>query len=71
MRDKKHSHAGDDPLYTALINVSELPGQVERTIQRRGLFQDGQPILVAVSGGLDSMVLLRVLHEFAPDTAGN
>ena len=46
--------------------MSELPGQVERTIQRRGLFQDGQPILVAVSGGLDSMVLLRVLHELAP-----
>jgi len=40
-------------------------GQVERTIERRGLFQDGQPILVAVSGGLDSMVLLRVLHELA------
>jgi tRNA(Ile)-lysidine synthase len=45
--------------------VSELVSQVERTIQRRGLFQDGQPILVAVSGGLDSMVLLRVLHELA------
>jgi tRNA(Ile)-lysidine synthetase-like protein len=45
--------------------VSELLGQVERTIQRRGLFQDGQPILVAVSGGLDSMVLLRMLHELA------
>jgi tRNA(Ile)-lysidine synthase len=66
LRDKKHSHAGLLTLYTALINVSELPGQVERTIQRRGLFQDGQPILVAVSGGLDSMVLLRVLHELAP-----
>jgi tRNA(Ile)-lysidine synthase len=45
--------------------VSELLSQVERTIERRGLFQDGQPILVAVSGGLDSMVLLRVLHELA------
>ncbi len=49
----------------SIINVSELLGQVERTIERRGLFQDGQPILVAVSGGLDSMVLLRVLHELA------
>ena len=45
--------------------MSELLGQVERTIERRGLFQDGQPIVVAVSGGLDSMVLLRVLHELA------
>ena len=45
--------------------MSELLGQVERTIERRGLFEDGQPILVAVSGGLDSMVLLRVLHELA------
>ena len=49
----------------SIISVSELLGQVERTIQRRGLFQDGQPILVAVSGGLDSMVLLRVLYELA------
>ncbi len=45
--------------------MSELLIQVERTIKRRGLFQDGQPILVAVSGGLDSMVLLRVLHDLA------
>jgi tRNA(Ile)-lysidine synthetase-like protein len=50
---------------TSIIDVSELASQVERTIERRGLFQDGQPILVAVSGGLDSMVLLRVLHELA------
>ena len=48
-----------------MADVSELLGQVERTIERRGLFQDGQPILVAVSGGLDSMVLLRVLHQLA------
>jgi tRNA(Ile)-lysidine synthase len=47
------------------MDVSDLLSQVERTIQRRRLFQDGQPILVAVSGGLDSMVLLRVLHELA------
>jgi tRNA(Ile)-lysidine synthase len=47
------------------LDCSDLLGHVERTIQRRGLFQDGQPILVAVSGGLDSMVLLRVLYELA------
>src|SRR5439155_11704644 len=29
------------------------------------LFNEGQPILVAVSGGLDSMVLLRVIHELS------
>jgi len=44
---------------------NDLPGQVERSIRRHGLFRDGQPIVVAVSGGVDSMVLLRVLHELA------
>ena len=31
-----------------------------------GLLADEQPVLVAVSGGVDSMVLLRVLAELAP-----
>ena len=45
--------------------MTELLGQVERNIRRRRLFRDGQPILVAVSGGVDSMVLLRVLDELS------
>jgi tRNA(Ile)-lysidine synthase len=46
--------------------VSELPSHVEQSIRARGLFVRGQRLLVAVSGGGDSMVLLQVLHELAP-----
>jgi tRNA(Ile)-lysidine synthase len=45
--------------------VSEFVGQIEKSIVANSLFQCGQPILVAVSGGVDSMVLLHVLHELA------
>lgn len=45
--------------------MSRLIEQVERTIQTRRLFAAGQRILVAVSGGLDSVVLLQVLHELS------
>jgi tRNA(Ile)-lysidine synthase len=38
---------------------------IERTILDRKLFRDGQKILVAVSGGLDSMVLLHALHQLS------
>jgi tRNA(Ile)-lysidine synthase len=40
--------------------------QVESAILARRLFPDGGRILVAVSGGLDSMVLLRALCQLAP-----
>jgi tRNA(Ile)-lysidine synthase len=39
--------------------------QIEQSLASRRLLRDGQKILVAVSGGLDSMVLLRVLHQLA------
>jgi tRNA(Ile)-lysidine synthase len=45
--------------------VSGLLEAVDQNIRTRGLFQRGQKILVAVSGGVDSMVLLRLLHEFS------
>ena len=46
--------------------MSELPSHVEQSIRARRLFVRGQRIVVAVSGGLDSMVLLHVLHALAP-----
>ncbi len=39
---------------------------VERMITARRLFVRGEKILVAVSGGLDSMVLLEVMRRLAP-----
>ena len=37
---------------------------VRRLIQQKGMLEPGEPLWVAVSGGVDSMVLLHVLHEF-------
>jgi tRNA(Ile)-lysidine synthase len=45
--------------------VNTLANQVGETIQRHRLLHRGERFLVAVSGGLDSMVLLRLLHDLA------
>ena len=47
------------------MDAADLRDQVERNIGLRRLIADGQRVMVAVSGGLDSMVLLRVLSELA------
>jgi tRNA(Ile)-lysidine synthase len=43
--------------------VSHLLESVEQSLRARGPFKRGQKILVAVSGGVDSMALLHVLHR--------
>jgi len=45
--------------------VTDLLQRVEENIQNRRLLEPGQAVLVAVSGGLDSMTLLHTLHELS------
>jgi tRNA(Ile)-lysidine synthase len=45
--------------------VADLLQCVERSIQNRRLLKRGRKVLVAVSGGLDSMVLLHLLHALS------
>jgi tRNA(Ile)-lysidine synthase len=44
-----------------------LREQVERTIRRHAMLAGGETVLVAVSGGADSVALLHVLSSLAPD----
>jgi tRNA(Ile)-lysidine synthase len=55
-RDAKKKHHG---------RVSEFLQRAGQEIQRHNLFSRGQRILVAVSGGADSMVLLYLLNSLA------
>lgn len=45
--------------------MNTLIQRIDQNIQKRQLIRPGEPILVAVSGGLDSMVLLHLLHSLA------
>lgn len=40
----------------------ELPGRLERRLTGRGLLRDGDRVLVALSGGMDSATLLHLLR---------
>src|SRR5688572_24313927 len=44
-----------------------LIGRVRRTIRKHALFPRGARVLVALSGGADSVALLHVLGELAGD----
>lgn len=46
--------------------MTALAEQVLGTIRKRRLLEAGDRVLVAVSGGCDSVMLLRLLHELAP-----
>ena len=47
--------------------MNELFEQVQNSISAHQLLQRGESVIVAVSGGLDSMVLLRVLHSLSTE----
>lgn len=54
------------PVFNRSIHVTAWPSllhQVVRTVRSRSLFQRGQHILVAISGGPDSVALLSILHH--------
>ena len=48
------------------VVVSKLLAQVATAVRVRKLFPRNAKILVAVSGGVDSVALLHVLHALAP-----
>lgn len=47
--------------------VQEFVTRVRRTIDERGLLSGGERVVVAVSGGPDSLALLHALNRLAPD----
>ena len=44
-----------------------LPEQFRQALRHNRLIEPGDTVLVAVSGGLDSVVLLRLLHSVRED----
>jgi tRNA(Ile)-lysidine synthase len=48
-----------------MLCVSDLVRRVEKSIAQQGLLAMSDPVLVAVSGGVDSIALLHLLHELS------
>ncbi len=44
-----------------------LPDKVKETIKRFGMLEPGDRVLVAVSGGPDSVCLLSALHSLSAE----
>lgn len=63
LRREGESESGNET-QSRLASVTVLE-QIAKNIRDRKLFCDGDRILVAVSGGLDSMALLHALHQLA------
>lgn len=53
------------------MNPKSLIRNIEQTIQEQGLFSTGETIVVGVSGGADSVALLHILLELAPQRSWN
>jgi tRNA(Ile)-lysidine synthase len=52
------------------MSARTLPKRVLEAIRRHEMWQPSDPVLLAVSGGMDSTVLLHVLAELAPAHKG-
>lgn len=50
---------------------TDLHAQIHRTMRSRGLFQRNQRLLVAVSGGQDSLCLMKLLLDLQPKWGWN
>ncbi|RPH76332.1 MAG: tRNA(Ile)-lysidine synthetase, partial [Candidatus Rokuibacteriota bacterium] len=44
----------------------DFAAAVERTLRRQAMLEGGETVLVAVSGGADSVALLSILTALAP-----